>query len=98
MGVYIKGMKPPENCGMCFYKKLIKCKLHTDCDRRVIHHDCPIWEVPEPHGRLIDADAMKLSMKCPENNPELAKVLTGWIEKRPTIIERSEPHTDCAWK
>ena len=46
MGVYIKGMKKPENCEICPYAF---CHLDT--------RNCPIIELPD-HGDLIDRDAL----------------------------------------
>lgn len=47
------------------------------------------------HGRLIDADALKESIRCSDTDEpkvlspkKLHKVLTEWIDKRPTIEER----------
>ena len=59
MGVYIKGMKMPEGCGECN----IPCGIN-DVDRVLFGFDktrpqnCPLVEIPEPHGRLIDADKL----------------------------------------
>ena len=68
MGVYIKGLKMPKSCFEC------KLDLRTDicqafCEWNAEHPysirgkdrlpDCPLVEVPEPHGRLIDADAIE---------------------------------------
>lgn len=63
MGVYIKGMEMPPNCCQCpvnmevckrGYEYLLK---HSELyDKRA--DDCPIVEIP-PHGRLIDADALR---------------------------------------
>ena len=63
-GVYIKGMEMPTSCA--------KCKLFGEYGCAFIgavgyaltegrrSKDCPLVPVP-PHGRLIDADALKLS-------------------------------------
>ena len=59
MGVYID-MKMPEKCGHCRFATAFDCgvdgqfiKTH-DARRK----DCPLIEVPEPHGRLISADEL----------------------------------------
>ena len=52
MGVYIKGMEMPERCGQCFLR-VGNCKQRTYMERRP--KDCPLVEIKEPHGRLIDA-------------------------------------------
>ena len=63
MSVLIKGMEMPKSCLICV------CDIPKgNCDlwrnqtpeehRRERHPDCPLVEVPTPHGRLIDADAL----------------------------------------
>ena len=62
MSVLIKGMDMPENCRQCdfthcthFGQKL--CTLLTEAIS--IKHklpNCPLVEIPTPHGRMIDAD------------------------------------------
>lgn len=67
MSILIKGMKMPRNCGECrlrwrsvitdmdtckvLLKDIWKADLLTE---RL--EDCPLVEVPTPHGRLVDAD------------------------------------------
>lgn len=65
MGVYIKGMKMPETCIECMNSGLrtaIRCTEWTEISAglRENHRaiSCHLTEVPEPHGRLIDADAL----------------------------------------
>lgn len=63
MGVYIKGMEMPKNCGTCPLRR-------GDCSQRIYMEkrpdSCPIVPVP-PHGRLIDADALIKEMDKQEN-------------------------------
>ena len=67
MSILIKGATLPDSCWDCdadfAYK--IGCELWQDyeefCERR--HPDCPIIEIPTPHGRLIDADLFKEIIK-----------------------------------
>ncbi len=55
MGVYIKCMEMPDNCGKCKIRYEMFCPLLrrfiADEGRR---HNCPLVEVPEHHGDLID--------------------------------------------
>ena len=63
MGVYIKGMEMPTRCAdcpMCY--DYIRCRLEGkdfgEIDCLEIRADwCPLIEL-QPHGRLIDADAL----------------------------------------
>lgn len=68
MGVYIKGMEMPETCIECINSGLrtaIRCSEWTKIsaglreDHRAL--SCPLVEVPEPHGRLIDKNELTQS-------------------------------------
>ena len=66
MSVLIKGMEMPTTCGNCPVHKLwaeddeaqcmIKRELWTKYSKR--NPDCPLIEIPDGHGRLIDADEL----------------------------------------
>ena len=70
MSVLIKGMKMPEKCGSC---DLFNVELPMHCTVVKGHKTvgapygmprpdwCPLVEVPEPHGDLIDRDAIEKS-------------------------------------
>lgn len=63
MAVYIKGMEMPHNCLFCPVSRWGSCALTCySVDMAIAKQnrrdDCPLIEVPEPHGRLIDADAL----------------------------------------
>lgn len=53
MSVLIKGWTIPKGCADC----PTWCKLYLQ-KREFRHPDCPLIEVPTPHGRLIDADKL----------------------------------------
>lgn len=63
MAIYIKGMKMPKNCGECkFHRPFYHTQFCMILDKNCYPWKeqkawCPLTEVPEPHGRLIDADA-----------------------------------------
>ena len=99
MGVYIKGMEMPTSCdecpmfnldidGGCYCTKYFVIRK-KDQDRP---DWCPLVPVP-PHGRLIDADALKEAfcgncfadekpMECSEPCMDMRIILEA-----PTIIE-----------
>ena len=69
MGVYIKGMEMPKNCFECEIRAYDAnageefCPFsQIVCLSIGIQDNCPLVEVPEPHGRLIDADDVKSRM------------------------------------
>ena len=61
MGVYVKGMEMPKNCMECpFSDHEAWCLIPGDskkryyCPTEVISEHCPLVEVPEPHGKLVE--------------------------------------------
>ena len=70
MGVYIKGMEMPKDCAHCSFQgfggrmnERILCMLTGTNDyinQQSKFEDCPLIDVPTPHGRLIDADALDI--------------------------------------
>jgi len=100
MGVYIPRAVKPTDCEYCLFNtRGGKCYL-TAHDLTI--NDCPLIEIPTPHGRLIDAD--KLKMECYRTMDELMKsttinisaealsLLCGFtmISEAPTILETEE--------
>lgn len=97
MGVYIKGMEMPKQCGYCQF-------CHTEdfeswccyTGREDILFDaipewCPLTEVAEPHGRLIDADALVDTVVFHTNIPaETKEFIEDLIGIAPTVIEAEE--------
>lgn len=62
MGILIK-IKMPKGCWACPFAvgKYYEClftKKTTNWGLTTRPSDCPLIEVPTPHGRLIDADAL----------------------------------------
>ena len=71
MSVLVKGMEMPENCRDCefwcmyrnshrMYCKSINRQLEADEENEIGKKrlsDCPLIEVPAPHGDLIDIDS-----------------------------------------
>ena len=53
MAVLIKGMEMPKSCKECKFWSITSCIASYQGEK-----SCPLIEVPEPHGRLIDADAL----------------------------------------
>ena len=101
MAILIEGMEMPDTCTRCDYIGLnvaIGCKVVTGTNGRT--DNCPLIEVHEPHGNLIDADEIfvefviegqrskryKLGEKWELNGEEIRSV----ISRLPTIIPASE--------
>jgi len=100
MSVLIKGMKMPNNCGMCsmahrnFDGNKTRLACYAVCDwaddsgeGRL--HNCPLVEVQEKHGRLIDAD--RLCVDITETADPIYSDMIEWaigmVEAQPTVIE-----------
>ena len=90
--VMIKGMKMPHRCSDCIFYNADYCM-----QKNIEHRECAIVELPEKHGRLIDADAFMADI-CRSIN-EMTKIgimvdgdylwckLEDALENAPTIVE-----------
>lgn len=105
MGVYIKNFKIPQGCDECCFQYPIKLDIHkcaiTDekfhgKDIGWMTHDhkrlksCPLIEIPVPHGRLADCDAVEECIEECVDSPtkDYALMLLGWAVSKRTVIER----------
>lgn len=117
MGIYINGLKVPTSCCKCRfsrwsnYGQLYMCYV---CEKPVAKFQseyestkpdwCPITEVPEPHGDLIDRDAFRTdygmadecrNCKSDPRSCEFDRNYTkldfcGWLDDAPTVIPRED--------
>ena len=97
MAIYIKGVDIPTNCTDCRYMPLVGCNPYQDNGLSPSHHrhrTCPLTEVPETHGRLIDADALAddLETDGKEFGDEMKLNCASWLRSNATltVIERSD--------
>lgn len=116
MSVLIKGMKMPANCDECPIQyrhwgyEIKLCPMSTCDGSDICEHisyrmqDCPLIEIPTPHGRLIDGDRLradwKMEDKCEECNQDARKCqydydytkmdICEWLDDVPTVIESEE--------
>ncbi len=112
MGVYIKGMEMPQGCFFCICNKHLDpdtdmCILTRDAfdsTFRVVEHrrdDCPLVPVPEPHGRLVDLNALYEKFVRLENEAMQALKTTNagsvnWIKWSVILTERTGYKFDIA--
>ena len=90
MSILIKGMKMPEHCGYCRFAydgichalQVMRYGKETK-DGKLI--DCPLTEIPTPHGRLIDRDALIAAYDAQHEG--VAGRARKLMEEAPTIIE-----------
>jgi len=100
MSVLVKGVEMPKNCDECpfgdwtdasyFHCFSMHYEYMMDHGERL--EDCPLVEVPKPHGRLIDAKALwdesdKYEWYC--RDEELSRAFR-LIADAPTVIEAEE--------
>lgn len=62
MSILIKSMDIPTSCYECPLNPLW---CSSACDQS----ECPLVEIPTPHGRLIDADAMTKEIERWKDHP-----------------------------
>lgn len=78
MALLIKGMDMPNGCHDCL----------IPCDKMVYEqsrpNDCPLVEIPTPHGRLIDESKIDFS------RPKTFGEIVAEISNLPTIVEAEE--------
>lgn len=109
MSVLIKGMEMPKDCEHCGLSKtdsagFFGCSITENIVLRKREENrpswCPLIEVPTPHGRLIDADALKGEMirtyeyEFPTATGAIdefaTRILPNIINNASTIIEAEE--------
>jgi len=73
MGVYIKNKDMPKSCGECEFNYNLEGGSYEWWECVILHDDinqfdtrrtdCPLIEIPTPHGRLIDWDAFNSKLE-----------------------------------
>lgn len=99
MGIYIKGMEMPFTCLNCNFHKCAGgvgdfCSLTKRRQFRFKNRpkDCPLIEVPEPHGRLINVDkvldalAHNLGIRSLDYLTPGERAIVSWFRDAPTVI------------
>lgn len=82
MSVLIKGMEMPHDCDSCKVSDILDCPLWKPMDIGERHPECPLVEVPTPHGRLIDEDEITAFAQLERNGEEVES-----MDEFPTVIE-----------
>jgi len=96
MGFYVptnRDVKFPKACEQChFYDGLLCCVMDTYVhDPENKHEECPLIEIPDNHGRLIDADEFlkrAIGTKCFRG--DYALMLEELVGESVTIIPADE--------
>ena len=96
MSVIIKNREMPEGCVECWNRFSCKHFEISFIRLNTRHPDCPLIEVPAPHGRLIDADALIARMESDAEQMEepIAQMFTyaaiNDVKHSETVIEAEE--------
>lgn len=70
MSVVVKGMEMPTNCLQCSFVRIVSDHHYCGCNANCMlgeyvgehlegvgrHEGCPLVELPEKHGRLIEGE------------------------------------------
>ena len=89
MDIIIKDMDMPKNCWNCPMIQVMTGKrycgktLSDIKDSAIKLPDCPLIEIPTPHGRLIDADKLEYEL-CEFGHYKVDK---AEIDSAETIID-----------
>lgn len=94
MSVLVKGMEMPEKCGLCdlfhaespMHCTVVKGHKTVGAPYGIPRPEwCPLVELPDHHGRLVDADALIIDLM----NRGLESVQTDdWAEIQQTVMEQ----------
>lgn len=97
MSILIKGMEMPISCEKCplcydYLNCSIDDSLHMFLYNR--HPNCPLIEIPTPHGRLIEEEKILSPIMCRPKSLRLDdnaqyNIIT-LIADAPTILEAEE--------
>ena len=93
MSLIIKGIRAPKACRNCRFTYFtrgttMKCMFVSEaCKIRGRLDSCPLFEIPTPHGRLIDADELTRCVEHAYGDKDIVKLVANIIERQPTIIE-----------
>ncbi len=94
MSILIKNMKMPKDCLHCglhcgFCDGEIYCNVlyrYVEFDNESRDEECPMVEIKEPHGRLIDADELEIERGNYETYNDYSEAF-DIIDNAPTVIE-----------
>ena len=111
MGVYIKGIEMPKNCMSCPFPSVgvdwyycycpgVDGKAYDFEQSNTVPDDCPLVALPDKHGRLVDADALRDRLRNLADDDWNANTTTTWseafsecddmVDDAPTIVEAED--------
>ena len=99
MGIYLPNMEMPNRCLDCplmVSRENDECIVQSEVANEIaitwedLKANCPLVEVPTPHGRLIDADALSDKLGISDRDIYCKCVIE---EDAPTVIEAEGSET-----
>ena len=97
MSIIIKGLNMPKSCGGCEFNYCLEGGSYEWWECVILHDDikqfdtrrtdCPLVEIPTPHGRLIDGDKLSIEFE----NQCAGECADCMFEERCVIIDRIAP-------
>ena len=105
MSIYIKNAKIPKCCAECPFETLFSDDMHYCIVQEILTEDyrdyrgcrpplCPLTEVPEPHGDLVDHSEVGKVLMSALDECDISASDKEYVIKKmwiiPTIIEGSE--------
>ena len=96
MSIILKGIDMPKSCGECEFNYNLEGGSYEWWECVILHDDtnqfdtrrtdCPLIEIPTPHGRLIDGDKIEAEAE----QTLYGEVSYEDIANAPTILEAEE--------
>jgi hypothetical protein len=109
MSVIVKGMEMPEKCGLCdlfhaespMHCTVVKGHKTVGAPYGIPRPEwCPLVALPDKHGRLVDADALRDRLRNLADDDWNANTTTTWseafsecddmVDDAPTIVESED--------
>ena len=92
MSMFINGENPPKSCYVCGWYNKVQCPVNDGryYYRVQRHPSCPLTEIKEPHGRLIDIKSVEDGKFVTVSNDYQRwwnGALESVIDNAPTVIE-----------
>jgi len=92
MSVIVMGMEMPTNCALCGCSF---CAMRYAGPGHSRPEWCPLVELPEKHGRLVDVDAIIAELKDGDAESGVkasgadlvVAILLAYLDSKPTIVE-----------
>jgi len=100
MSIIVKGLKKPKGCFPCWFSYVREKDLALVCAINGANVDeqkplnCPLVEIPTPHGKLIDERDVLLTnleiLMCEGSYKDALKLICEKLDDAPTILDAED--------